>query len=110
MWNNEIAAVAVAHRVDLDRWWDEFGALIDRIAPRFSRYEPLRHAAGLALGMVSGLDRKNCGTIAEHRGQRSPDGLQHMLARAKWLLLAFLIASAHISHPPGRVGHAGQAK
>jgi hypothetical protein len=75
MWNNEIAAVAVAHRVDLDRWWDEFGALIDRIAPRFSRYEPLRHAAGLALGMVSGLDRKNCGTIAEHRGQRSPDGL-----------------------------------
>ena len=42
--------------------------MIDRIAPRFARYEPLRHAAGLMLGMISGLDRKNCWTIAEHRG------------------------------------------
>ena len=84
MWNNELAAVAAAHRVDPDRWWTQFGALIDRIGPRFSRYEPLRHAAGLMLGMVSGLDRKNCWTIAEHRGDRSPDGLQHLLSRAKW--------------------------
>ena len=84
MWNNEIAAVAAAHRVDPDRWWTQFGALIDRIGPRFSRYEPLRHAAGLMLGMMSGLDRKNCWTIAEHRGDRSPDGLQHLLSRAKW--------------------------
>ena len=36
------------------------------------------------LGMVSGLDRKNCWTIAEHRGDATPDGLQHLLARAKW--------------------------
>jgi SRSO17 transposase len=36
------------------------------------------------LGMLSGLDRKNCWTIAEHRGDASPDGLQHLLARAKW--------------------------
>jgi SRSO17 transposase len=84
VWNNEITAVAAAHRVDPDRWWTQFGALIDRIGPRFSRYEPLRHAAGLMLGMVSGLDRKNCWTIAEHRGDRSPDGLQHLLSRAKW--------------------------
>jgi len=84
VWNNEIAAVAAAHRVDPDRWWTQFGALIDQIGPRFSRYEPLRHAAGLMLGMVSGLDRKNCWTIAEHRGDRSPDGLQHLLSRAKW--------------------------
>ena len=40
--------------------------------------------AGLMLGMVSGLDRKNCWTIAEHRGQATPDGLQHLLSRAKW--------------------------
>ena len=58
--------------------------MIDRIAPRFSRYEPLRHAAGLMLGMISGLDRKNCWTIAEHRGDGHPDGLQHLLSRAKW--------------------------
>ena len=35
-------------------------------------------------GMVSGLDRKNCWTIAEHRGSATPDGLQHLLARASW--------------------------
>ena len=58
--------------------------MIDRIAPRFARYEPLRHGTELMLGMVSGLDRKNCWTIAEHRGDATPDGLQHLLSRAKW--------------------------
>jgi SRSO17 transposase len=58
--------------------------MVDRIAPRFARYEPLRHAAELMAGMVSGLDRKNCWTIAEHRGDATPDGLQHLLSRAKW--------------------------
>ena len=58
--------------------------MIDRIAPRFARYEPLRHAAELMLGMVSGLDHKNCWTIAEHRGDATPDGLQHLLSRATW--------------------------
>jgi SRSO17 transposase len=82
--NNEDAAVAAAHRVDPDRWWTAYGAVIDRIAPRFARYEPLRHAGGLMLGMLSGLGRKNCWTIAERRGDASPDGLQHLLARAKW--------------------------
>ncbi|HXO52084.1 MAG TPA: IS701 family transposase [Mycobacterium sp.] len=57
---------------------------MDRIAPRFARYEPLRRAGELMAGMVSGLDRKNCWTIAEHRGAATPDGLQHLLARAKW--------------------------
>jgi SRSO17 transposase len=84
VWNNESAAVAAAHSVDPDRWWRAFGAVIDRVAPRFRRYEPLRHAAGLMLGMLSGLDRKNCWTIAEHRGELTPDGLQHLLARARW--------------------------
>jgi SRSO17 transposase len=57
---------------------------MDRIAPRFARYEPVRRAAGLMLGMLSDLDRKNCWTIAEHRGDVTPDGLQHLLSRARW--------------------------
>jgi hypothetical protein len=28
--------------------------------------------------------RKNCWTIAEHTGDASPDGLQHLLGRARW--------------------------
>ena len=82
--NNEDAAVAAAHRVDPDRWQVAFSAVIDRIAPRFARYEPLRHAGGLMLGMLSALQRENCWTIAEHRRDVTPDGLQHLLARAKW--------------------------
>jgi DDE superfamily endonuclease len=80
----ELAAVAAAHSVDPVRWQSEFSAVLDRIAPRFRRYEPLRHAGELMAGMVSGLDRKNCWTIAEHRGTLTPDGLQHLLARASW--------------------------
>ena len=84
VWNNRFAAVAAAHSVDPDRWQTAFGAVLDRIESRFARYEPLRHAAGLMLGMLSGLDRKNCWTIAEHRGDLTPDGMQHLLSRAKW--------------------------
>ena len=84
MWNNSDAAVAAAHRVDPDRLRAAFGVVVDRIAPLFARYEPLRHAAGLMLGLLSGLDRKNCWTIAEDRGHLTPDKLQHLLSRAVW--------------------------
>ncbi len=33
---------------------------------------------------MSDLPRKNCWTIAEHAGHATPDGLQHLLARASW--------------------------
>jgi hypothetical protein len=32
-------------------------------------------------GLLSGLDRKNCWTIAEQRGDATPDGLRLLLAR-----------------------------
>jgi hypothetical protein len=61
--NNEIAAVAAAHSVDPDRWWSAYGAVLDRIESRFSRYEPLRRAGALMLGMLSGLDRRTAGRL-----------------------------------------------
>ncbi len=71
MWNIEDAAVAAAHSVSPGRWWwDGFGEVMDRIGSRFARYEPRRHAAAMMLGLLSGLDRKNCWTIAEHRRRR----------------------------------------
>jgi SRSO17 transposase len=84
VWNTEIAAVAADKRVKPEAWWRSFAELMDRISPRFTRYEPRRRAAALILGLMSGLDRKNCWTIAKHRGDLSPDGLQHLLARAVW--------------------------
>jgi hypothetical protein len=36
------------------------------------------------LGLLADLPRKNCWTLAEHAGNPSPDGMQHLLARAVW--------------------------
>lgn len=55
-----------------------------RIGGRFTRVEPRRRARGLLLGLVSDLPVKNCWTIAEHAGNATPDGLQHLLPKAVW--------------------------
>lgn len=55
-----------------------------RIAGRFARVEPRRRVARLVLGLLADLPRKNCWTIAEWAGETTPDGMQHLLGRAKW--------------------------
>ncbi|MGZ5401372.1 MAG: IS701 family transposase, partial [Nocardioides sp.] len=55
-----------------------------RIGSRFARVEPRRRARGFVLGLLAGLPRVNCWTIAERAGEPSPDGMQHLLARAAW--------------------------
>lgn len=55
-----------------------------RIAPRFARVESRRLARDAVAGLMSGLAVKNCWTLAEHAGHDSPDGLQHLLRKAKW--------------------------
>ena len=57
---------------------------MSRIAGRFARVEPRRRARQLMLGLLSDLPRKNCWTIAEWAAERTPDGMQHRLGRAKW--------------------------
>jgi SRSO17 transposase len=61
--------------------FDEF---MGRIAGRFARVEPRRRARALVLGLLSDLRRKNCWTLAEHAGDATPDGMQHLLAGARW--------------------------
>ena len=51
---------------------------------RIGRVEPRRRVRAFVLGLVAELPRKNCRVIAGHAGDRSPDGMQHLLARAKW--------------------------
>jgi hypothetical protein len=55
-----------------------------RIANRFGRVGPRRRVGKLMLGLLAGLPRANCWTIAEHAGDTTPDGMQHLLARAVW--------------------------
>ncbi|MGW7354082.1 IS701 family transposase [Streptomyces sp. NPDC054784] len=55
-----------------------------RIAGRFTRVEPRQRVRNFVLGLLSDLPRKNCWTIAEWAGEATPDGIQHLLGRAKW--------------------------
>ena len=55
-----------------------------RIAGRFARVEPRRRVRDLVLGLLSDLPRKNCWSIAEWARETSPDGMQHLLGRARW--------------------------
>jgi SRSO17 transposase len=61
-----------------------FDELMSQVAGRFVRVEPRRRARAFVLGLLAGLPRKNCWTIAEHAGDATPDGTQHLLARARW--------------------------
>ncbi|MFB7616473.1 IS701 family transposase [Kitasatospora sp. NPDC056181] len=55
-----------------------------KVAGRFTRVEPRRRARAFVLGLLADLPRKNCWTIAEHAGDASPAGMQHLLSRASW--------------------------
>ena len=76
--------VAAGDSVAAGRWQGMFDELMGRIAGRFARVEPRRRAAVFVEGLLSELPRKNCWSIAEHAGDLTPDGMQHLLGRACW--------------------------
>jgi len=78
--------VAAGHSVTVDpaRWQELFDQVMGRVAGRFARVELRRRAKAFVRGLLSDLPRKNCWTIAEHAGDATPDGMQHLLARAVW--------------------------
>jgi SRSO17 transposase len=77
-------AVAAGLNVGPDAWRNGLDELMGRVAARFCRVEPRRRAGAFLLGLLAGLPRVNCWTIAEHAGESTPDGMQHLLARASW--------------------------
>jgi SRSO17 transposase len=56
----------------------------ERIGHRFARSEPRRRALGYLRGLLSDAERKNGWQLAEQLGDATPDGVQHLLARADW--------------------------
>ena len=73
--------MAAGLSVDPARWREQFDELMGRIAGRFGRVEPRRRARAFVLGLLSGLPRKNCWSIAEYAGDPTPGGMQHLLSR-----------------------------
>jgi hypothetical protein len=103
--------VATAASVDLDRWQLEFSELMLRIGPRFARIEPRRRVGAFMRGLIAGLPRANCWTIAEHAGEADPRGMQRLLSSAVWDetgvladLRSYVIE--HLADP--RRGHGGR--
>jgi SRSO17 transposase len=84
VWTLDDHGVADEVRVETERWRAGFEEVMSRIAPRFARVEPRRRVRGFLTGLLAGLPRANCWTLAEHAGDATPDGMQHLLGRAVW--------------------------
>lgn len=87
-------------------WAAEVDAVAERIAPRFRRAEPRRRSVGYIRALLSATERKNGWQLAEQLGDPTPDGVQHLLARADWDaddvrddLLAY--GAEHLGHADG---------
>jgi SRSO17 transposase len=65
-------------------WAAGLDALHARIAGRFARAEPRRRALAYLRGLLGNVTRKNGWQLAEHAGERTPDGMQRLLASADW--------------------------
>jgi SRSO17 transposase len=65
-------------------WAAELEALGARIGPRFARAEPRRRALAYLRGLLGEVERKNGWQLAEHAGEATPDGMQRLLATARW--------------------------
>jgi SRSO17 transposase len=84
VWNEDDLAVAAGHSVDPQRWLAGLDEVMARIGPRFGRVEPRRRARAFLIGLMAGLPRTNCWSLAEHAGETSPDGMQRLLNGAVW--------------------------
>jgi len=76
--------MAAGLSVDLEGWRREFDELMLRLGGRFARVEPRRRMAAFVRGLLAGLPRVNCWTVAEHAGERCPRGMQRLLSEAVW--------------------------
>jgi DDE superfamily endonuclease len=65
-------------------WAAGLQALHARIAGRFGRAEPRRRVLAYLHGLLGSVGRKNGWQLAEHAGERTPDGMQRLLATADW--------------------------
>jgi SRSO17 transposase len=65
-------------------WAAGLEALQARIARHFARPEPRQRAWAYLSGLLSPVERKNGWQLAEYVGDRTPDGMQRLLATYDW--------------------------
>jgi SRSO17 transposase len=69
---------------EVQAWAAGLDAVHARIAGRFARAEPRRRVLAYLRGLLGNVGRKNGWQLAEHAGERTPDGTQRLLATADW--------------------------
>jgi SRSO17 transposase len=84
VWTDEDRAVAAGHSVDPSRWLAGLDDLLGCVAARIHRVEPRLRLRRFVLGMMAGLPRTNCWSLAEHAGEACPRGMQRLLSSASW--------------------------
>ncbi|HLI76410.1 MAG TPA: IS701 family transposase [Acidobacteriaceae bacterium] len=87
-------------------WAAEVAAVGERIGTHFRRSEPRQRAVRYIQGLLGDAQRKNGWQLAEYLGEGTPDGVQHLLARADWDadavrddLRRYVVE--HLGHPEG---------
>src|SRR5512143_2591365 len=74
----------VTERAAVEEWAEGLDDLHGRIASRFARAEARERARRYLRGLLSPIERKNGWQLAEQAGEATPDGMQRLLASAKW--------------------------
>ena len=69
---------------EVKAWAAGLQALHARVAGRFARAEPRRRVLAYLRGLLGNVGRKNGWQLAELAGERTPDGMQRLLATADW--------------------------
>jgi SRSO17 transposase len=77
-------APAVINELETQLWDRELENLLLRVGVHFGRVEPRRRMRDYIRGLLGPVGRKNGWQLAEYAGHATPDGLQHLLARARW--------------------------
>ena len=65
-------------------WAAGLDAVHERVGRHVRRPEPRRRVKAYLQGLLAPVERKNSWQVAEHAGERTPDGIQRLLATARW--------------------------
>ncbi len=69
---------------EVQKWAEGLELLHTRISHRFGRREPRQRVLSYLKGLLSPIERKNGWQLAEYAGDKTPDGLQRLLATYDW--------------------------
>jgi SRSO17 transposase len=65
-------------------WAEGIATVATLIGKRFPRAEPRQRATAYLRGLISPIERKHGGQLAEQAGEEQPYGMPHLLGRAAW--------------------------